>query len=497
MADSLQRACNFPSGQVFKAQMTQPPTIPPVAEDDTETVPIAKDLGLRRRVIYGPLRPTMLALAIPVLMEQLLNTFVGVYDTFLAGRISPAATSAIGLASYVDWLAAMLFMLIATGTTALVARHEGAGDHAEANRVANQSVTLALILGCGIAIAMFTLAPFFALYCRMKGDAFQMTVDYLRIDALGYLLSSVTFIGCAALRGVGNMKTPLVIFTVVNVSNVIISPLLVYGPGPLPALGVNGIVAGTVSARCIGALLTIVFLARGTSGLKLKRRELPVSRALSWRILRIGLPAAADGAIMWSGHFLFLAIISRLAADPLGQAYFAAHIVAVRVEAFSYLPAMAWSAATATMIGQALGAALPDRARRAGHEGVIQCVSLNILVALGFYLGAEQIYQIMSTDQLVRDVGVKPFRYLAILQPALVASIVYVGGLRGAGDTRFPLLMSVVGTVLIRVPVGYFFGIVLNGGLLGAWMGMFADNIWRLIASVVRFVRGRWIYTRI
>jgi Na+-driven multidrug efflux pump len=289
----------------------------------------------------------------------------------------------------------------------------------------------------------------------------------------------------------------MTIFAVINGCNVVASLVLVYGFGPVPAFGVHGIVGGTVAARTIGAMLTVLLLLRGRSGLKLVARALPISWQRTKRILRIGMPAAADGAVMWTGHFLFLRIIANLAANPLGQAYFAAHIIAIRVEAFTYLPATAWAAATATMIGQALGAEDPRRARRAGHEGVLQCALLSILIAAVFFFGAGTIYQLMSTDVLVRSQGIGAFRVLALLQPLLVMSIVYIGGIRGAGDTRFPLLITLTGILVFRLPLGYLFGVVLNGGLLGAWTGMFCDMIWRAIAATAGFVRGKWLTTKV
>ena len=180
-------------------------------------------------VTAGPVRRTLLFLALPVLAEQILNTLVGLVDTYLAGRISPAATSAIGLAAYVGWLASMLLMLIGTGTTALVSRYEGSGDHARANHFANQSLTLAGILGVTVFCLMYTLAPWFAKYCRMTGESFDIAVTYLRVDAVGHMLMGPTLVGCAALRGVGNMRTPMMIFVVINVVNVIASCSLVYG----------------------------------------------------------------------------------------------------------------------------------------------------------------------------------------------------------------------------------------------------------------------------
>jgi len=448
-------------------------------------------------ITAAPVRRTLFLLALPVLAEQILNTLVGLVDTYLAGRISPAATSAVGLAAYVSWLASMLVMLIGTGTTALVSRYEGAGDHERANHFANQSLTLAGVLGLGLFITMFALAPGFARYCRMTGDAYAITVTYLRVEAVGHLFMSLMIVGCAALRGVGNMRTPMILYALINVVNAGMSWSLVYGLGPFPALGVTGIVAGTIIAQVSGAVMTFLVLWHGGAGLHLVRRDLPVVWASAWRILRIGIPAAADGAVMWSGQFIFLAIISRLADPPLGQVYFATHIIAMRVEAFVYLPAVAWAAATATMIGQALGAHQPSRAIRVGHEGVLQCGLLAVAIATCFYLGARFIFEQMSTDAMVQAAGVRPFRILAMLQPFLVTSIVYVGALRGAGDTRFPLLITVVGTILIRVPVGYYFGIVEQWGLLGAWMGMFGDMLWRACASSLRYASGAWVRTRV
>ena len=454
----------------------------------------------RQSIITGPLRSTLFFLALPVLCEQLLNSFIGLFDTYLAGNLKSgntvAATSAVGLAAYVGWLSSMIAMLVGTGTTALVARYAGRGEHEEANRFANQSMTMALGLGVGLFALFFVLAPGLARYCRMTDEAFDITVNYLRTDAVGHFFMSITLVGSAALRGVGNMRTPMLIFTLINAVNVVASYSYVYGVGAFPEMGVRGIVAGTLTARIFGAALMLFVLFRGNRGVALRLHELiPLWKRVR-RILRIGIPAAADGAILWSGHFIFLAIVARLAAEPLGPAYFAAHIIAIRVEAFTYLPATAWAAALATMIGQSLGAEKPERAIRAGHEAVLQCGLLSVAVSLGFYFGASGIFHLMTADELVRQVGVRPFRILALLQPTLVVAIIYIGGLRGAGDTRSPLIITVIGAI-IRIPTGAFFGLYLGGGLMGAWIGMFAEMIWRAIGAAAWFVHGSWRKKRV
>ena len=444
--------------------------------------------SLPSTVVTGPLRSTLLALALPVLAEQVLNTFVGLFDTWLAGRIGPAATSAVGLAAYVSWLASMVVMLVGTGTTALVARHAGAGDRAEANRDTNQSMTLAVMLGAVLLVGFYAFAPLVARFSNMTGRSYMITVDYLRFEAIGHVFMSLTLVGCAALRGVGDMRAPMILFAVINAVNIVTSCLFVFALD----LGTRGIVLGTVTARLVGALGILLVLLRGRSGLVLRRRELRLSRKRIRRILHIGLPAAADGAVMWAGHFALVAVIARVATGILGQACFAAHIIAVRVEALTYLPATAWAAATATMIGQSIGAGRPDRAKKAGHEAVLQCGLLSLGITLFFYVKAPWIYENMSLDPLVRAAGTEPFRILALLQTCMVVSIVYIGGLRGAGDTRFPLVITVIG-VLIRLSAGYYFGIVCAWGLLGAWIGMFGDMIIRAVLSAGRFLGGRWL----
>jgi len=268
----------------------------PLAQTPPENGPPAtrSEFEPRRNIISGPVRSTLFLLAMPILAEQILNTCVGLFDTFLAGRISAAATSAIGLAAYVDWLASMMLMLVGTGTTALVSRHKGAGDVAEANHFMNQSLILGVGLGFCVMILGLTLAPWFARYCNMTGEAFDITVTFLRIDSIGYVFASLTYVGCASLRGVGDMRTPMLIFATINVVNAVVSSSLVYGWGPFPLLGVNGIVCGTVTARLVGTLLTLSILAAGRSGLKLSLHQLPIAWARTWRILRIGLPAGAE-----------------------------------------------------------------------------------------------------------------------------------------------------------------------------------------------------------
>jgi putative MATE family efflux protein len=450
-------------------------------------------------LLTGDLRRTLFLLALPVLAEQFMNFFVGFVDTYLAGHATAdpdfnrRATSAIGVAAYVGWLSSMMFGLVGVGTTALVSRHWGAGEKEAANRIANRSMMLAVLLGI-IACALFHFAaPLLAAAVGLQGASYDIAVRYLQIDAFGHMFHAFSMIGAAALRGSGNTRAPMLIFGTVSLLNLIVSPLLVFGPGPIPEMGIDGIVAGTVTARCCGGLLMLILLFRGISGVKLSVAEMKRGGDDSIRrILRIGLPACVDGVVLWMGHIVFLKIINRVGEDA-----FAAHVIGIQAEAITYLPAVAWGIAAATMTGQALGNHDIPRARRAGHEAALQCSVLAGLISLFFVLGSEQIYQFMHTDPGVWKTGVLPFRFVGLFQIPLGMSIIYMHSLRGAGDTRYPMLINLCGTFLVRVPGAYICVVVLEWGLFGAWLAMCADILLRAILLAVRHLRGRWVTTEV
>ncbi|MCA9089413.1 MAG: MATE family efflux transporter [Planctomycetaceae bacterium] len=447
-------------------------------------------------LLTKPIRRTMFLLALPVLSEQLLNFLVGTVDVYLAGNLtdgtSRAAVSAVGVAAYVGWFASLIFSLVGTGTTALASRAWGAGDRAHANVVLNRSVALAWLIGLAFLLAIVPAAP---MVCRLMGlqaNELPIAVRYLRTDAVGLVFASVTLVASAALRGCGDMRTPMWILGAVNVLNIVLSTALVYGWGPLEPMGVDGIVTGTACSRTIGGLALLLYLFVGGSGLQLKLREWQVKGQTVQRILSIGGPAAGEGVVTWIGHVIFLRMIAEQ-----GDVAFNAHIIGVRVEAISYLPAVAWGAAAATLVGQSLGAQDKQRAWLAGHEGALQCGLFGVLTSLVFMLQAGPIYSLMHEDPAVRVLGAPALSLLGAFQVPLLLAIVYASALRGAGDTRFPLVIALVTTYLIRIPVGYLFGIYWGMGMYGMWIGMCVDISGRCLLNAYRYWSKHWMHVTV
>ena len=449
------------------------------------------------------LRRQMFLLALPVLGEQLLTFCIDLFDVYLSGQIGKSETAAVGLAGYITWLASMIFSLVGVGTTAIIAREWGAARFDDARRVAGRSLAMVPIIGLLVFSLLQLMATVFPRLLTMEGNQQQIAVTFLRIDACGELFRGWTLISAACFRGTGDMLTPLKVLVTTNLINMCLSTMLVWGcnwPGttiPLIApQGVIGIVIGTTTAHVSGALLMASLVVSRRSRLHLTLRDFQLHRPTICRVLRIGGPAALGGLCTFIGHFSFLMVIARLSKGFDG-AVMAAHVVGVRIESLSYLPVEAFGIAAATMVGQSLGAHQIERAKQAGHEAIRQCLWYAGMMSILFFCFAPQIYQRMHSDPLVAQIGVPAFRLMSLYQIPNAILIVYVNALRGAGDTRFPLGCALLGNILIRVSVGYFCGVYLQLGLMGAWIGMGADNIVRSILVSWRYLGGRWTRTTV
>jgi putative MATE family efflux protein len=359
--------------------------------------------------------------------------------------------------------------------------------------VTGQAIVLAACMGLAGAAGVLTGAPVLTSWFDLSPATAELSVRFIRIGACGYAIEAMTFAGAACLRGAGDTRTPMVVLGLVNMVNVAASWTLALGAG----LGSDGIAAGTLLARLAGGGLMLWVLVRGRGGVWLSLAAMRPRLASLHRIVRIGAPAALDGLLMWGGHFAFLRIVTHSGGGFARDTLFAAHMVGVRIESLSYLPATAWGLAAATLVGQNLGARMPDRARRCAREAVRQTVMLLSLLGLIYFLFAPILFRLLSGDARVIECGVPALRGLALVQPALAVLIVYIWSLRGAGDTTFPVLFTLTGMVLLRIPVSYVGGVVLEGALVGAWCGMYADLLVRAVLMAARFRGGRWIRLRV
>ena len=435
----------------------------------------------------GVIRQDVLHLALPAMGEQLLSMAVGIVDTFLVGHLGAAPLAAVGLANQWVMMATTLFGAVATGSTALIARFIGARQPTQANRVLQQSMLLGALIGVIATLLGVTLARPAMAVLGAERDVVGLGAAYLQVVSSIFFFSTLMFIGNASLRGAGDTRTPLYVMLVVNVLNIVIAWTAINGPFGLPQLGVVGSALGAATGRLVGGVLVLALLVKGRSGIQLNLTGLRPDPDLIRRVLRVGLPTGVEQLLFRTGHMVFAWILASL-----GTLAYAANQVAINGWSLSFMPGFGFALAATTLVGQGLGARDPDGAQQRGYTAYRMGATLMGAVGLMFLLFPAQIVGFFTNDPQVIELGILPLRMVGLIQPVLAATMIFAGGLRGAGDTRWPMVVTAGSIWLVRLPLAYLFAVVLDWGLLGAWSALAIDLSLRGLLNYWRFRSGRW-----
>jgi MATE family multidrug resistance protein len=454
-----------------------------------------KPLTLRRRVTssvetqstQAEIRRDVLRLALPAMGEQMLSMMVGIVDTFLVGHLGAAPLAAVGLANQWVFMATTLFGAIATGATALIARFIGAREPGQANQVLRQSMLLGSVIGLAATVLGLSLAWPAITLLGAQGEVIRLGVDYLRVVSSIFFFSTLMFIGNAALRGAGDTRTPLYVMLVVNALNITVAWTAINGPFGLPKFGVVGSAMGAATGRLAGGALVIAILLKGRAGIQLKLSGLRPDWNLIRRVLHVGLPTGLEQFLFRIGQMVFVRIVASL-----GTVTYAASQVAINAWSLSFMPGFGFALAATTLVGQSLGAQDPSGAQGRGYTAYRIGATLMGAVGLAFLLFPVQIMGFFTPDSQIIAIGTMPLRIVGLIQPLLAASMIFSGGLRGAGDTRYPMLINGGAIWLVRLPVAYLFAVILDWGLMGAWSALAIDMSLRGILNFLRFRSGRW-----
>jgi putative MATE family efflux protein len=446
----------------------------------------------------------MLRLTLPVLVEQTLHLLVGFTDLWLTGNLLPgeAYVAAMTLMIYALWLVGNVFGFVALGSTAMTSRFVGAGNREMANRVMNQSILAGTVWALALMAFAIPLAGYFPRVMGLTGTAAEAATRYFTIELCVLPAVMVERVGVACLRGAGDMMSGLVTMAIVNAINMVASYSLARGIGPLPELSWDGIALGTAIGHLSGATILLTLLARGRAGFHLRLAELRPDFDIIRRILRIGVPGGIDVILVSVCHLVYLRIVLSL-----GDVAAAAHGVAIQVEALGYMPGGAFQISAATLAGQYLGARDLVRARR---SVIMACaVASAIMVAAGivFYVAATPLasFFLGGRSSEVVPLAARLLRIVAYAMLPLAVTMVLIGALRGAGDTRWPLVLNMLGIVLLRVPLAIFLahstvtipliGQTVSGagwGVVGAWYGAVIDIVARCLLMIARFRHDAW-----
>ena len=429
------------------------------------------------------------ALALPAIIEMLLQLTVGIADTAMVGRLGAEALAAVGLGNQLLLLLSTILGAIGTGSTALVARHVGAGEYESAGSVAKQAVILAVLIALvsGTIILAFGEQILGFLFRKTDPGVVALAANYVAIVGLTLAFNYSLILINSVLRGAGDTKTPMRITAIVNLINIVGNFFLIYGIGPFPASGVQGAAAATALAHGCGGVLAFISLLKNPKIQASFKQPLQIDSQIVKRILNIGVPAAIEQGSMRIGQLCYTMIIASL-----GTIAYAAHQVALNAESISFNPGFGFALAATTLVGQFLGADKPELAERFGYRSCKMAVIFMSIMGVVFFFFAEPIVGLFTPEPEVIDLAAVCLRIVALSQPALAAQMVFAGGLRGAGDTRGILWITLSGFLVIRVGLTIVLTLMLNLGLIGAWIAMCIDVYYRSLLMWTRFRRGKW-----
>jgi putative MATE family efflux protein len=422
------------------------------------------------------------------MVEFGLMMLVQLFDMIQVGTLGPRAISATGLAAQPTMLIFSVFSALVVGTTALVARAAGAGDREYASRVTRQSFVIVLILGAIITTIGIPASGSIIRLMGAEADTIGPGTAYMRIIFADTVFTVGNMVLAASLRGAGDMVTPMISNMVANVVNLFGNWVLINGNLGFPRLEVAGAALATSLSRLVAFAITFDAVYRRNKFISISLRDsYKIEPELIKDVLNIGIPAAIEQLVMRAGTLLFARLIAGF-----GTLMFAAHQIAMNLESLTLVPVMAFQMATTTLVGQGLGAEKPELSEKVTNQAMLISVAVMTAVAVLFFSFGQYAFYIFTDDPDVISMGSSAMRILASSLPVTAIYFVLAGALRGAGDTKYAMYVSTVGTWGVRLLVGYLLADVLGLALVGAWTAVVLDMVVRMFFALKRFFSGEW-----
>jgi putative MATE family efflux protein len=473
-------------------------SLPPRAPGPKQLSGRLAGLSLRRQIFV---------LAIWPFLQQLLSWLVSTVDTVVAGYQPTAdAANAIAIGGYINWFMGLMVMGIGAGGAALISRAVGGGHKRLAHAGLGQTLVMGFSVGVVTGLIIITLADVIGIAAGLEGEALAMASVYLRQVASFLPIAAVLFVCVHCLTAAGDTRSPFFVMLIMNVINLVATVLLAgveieFNDKPYSVgigLGVAGIAWGTCIGWTIGALLMVRLVTRRNASLRLHLHRLRPHAHTMKRIWRVAYPALLDRGGHWAGNWIIIMIVGLIGAGSvIGDSVQGAHIIAIRIESISFLPALAFAAAAGTLTGQYLGANDPRMAREAAKQCWL--IGAGIMTALGvvFIAIPEQLVHLYTNKQVFLDNTPELVRICGYVQFFFGSALVLQGAMRGAGDTRVPAILSNTLTWFVRLPAAFVLGYVMDLGLLGIWYALCGELFLRGVVFIARYLRDGWLQQQV
>ncbi len=432
----------------------------------------------------GSIRRAVFLLAIPMIMEMIMESVFAVVDIFFVGKLGNEAVATVGLTESVLTLVYSIAMGLSIAATALVARRVGEKNLGGAAHAGMQAIVFGIILSVIISAAGIASAGTILHLMGASDKMIAGNIMYTRIMYGGNIVIMMLFLINGIFRGAGDASIAMRSLWIANICNIILCPLLIYGWDPVPALGLKGAAIATTVGRGIGVLYQLYRLFFKQGLLKFYVAQLKPQKQLLTQIVKIGSTGTLQ-FLIGSASWIFLA---RLMAG-FHEAAMAGYQVGIRLLIFFLLPAWGLSNAAATLTGQNLGAGKPDRAEQSVKTTALYTVIYMVFVSLFFYLFGTPVVNFMNSDPQARHYAIQALRIVSLGYVFFGIEMVTMNAFNGAGDTRTPTWLNLVVFWLFQIPFAW----VLSQHYLKEPRAVFYSI---LVSQCIAAIFGYYLFSR-
>lgn len=443
--------------------------------------------SVTRDLTEGSIVKNIWVLALPMVIEMTMQSTFNIIDLFWVGKLGPEAIASVSLAGVILMVYFSLIVGIATSSSAMIARKIGARDNEGANFIIIQALFLGVLVAIFFGYIGFANARFFITKLGATGTVIKEGTLYLQVMFAGSAAIVLLFVINGIFRGVGDAVEAMYVLLFANILNIIIDPLLIFGIGPFPKLGVTGAAVATILSRSFGVLFQIYILLNGTGRIKLSLKKLSIDFGIIRQIIVIGIPASGQLLLRMGGMVIIMRIVALF-----GTFAIAAYGIAIRIFQFILFPGFGLGNASATLVGQNLGAKNPKRAEKSAWiTGMITMVMM-AACAIVFFLFAGTLIRIFNNDSNVVRFGITCLRIIAVSYLFNGLGVVLSRSFMGAGDTLSPFVINGVTLWVLQLPLAFVLAKPMGLGVIGIWVAITISNIANVLISAAWFKVGRW-----
>ena len=434
-------------------------------------------------------------MAWPAILESFFAAFAGLVDSLMVSSLGAHAVAAVGLTTQPKFMGLALFFAANVSISALVARRKGQDKKDDANRIFVTFLSFVVIAAVILSVIFVAAADPIIRLCGSQAQTHDMAVEYFQIVMGGMIFNCIQMGVNSAQRGAGNTRITMRTNLVSNSVNIVFNYLLIQGHFGFPVLGIRGAAIATVLGTVVSSIMSVLSVWKQDSFVSipyiLQNKIRPAWESFV-SIVKVGYSVFAEQLLMRLG-FMMTAIM----AAGQGTAAMAAHQVGMNIMGLSFSFGDGLQATAVALIGYSLGAKKPEMAKEYGRTCRMLGSCISVVLAVVYFFGAHWLYNLFFAEEDIVAIGVSIMHVIIFVVLLQIAQVIYMGCLRGAGDTLYTAIASTISVTLIRTFGSWFCCYVLGWGIIGIWMGVVADQLSRFIFASVRFRQGKWTKIRI